>query len=296
MQHIEHFREYAGPIRPLLGEMTNGFEQCPGVALEQRLQYAIDLTVIKRAEHRPHIGGQHLALTEGDRLVGQAHGIAHRTVRGATKQPQRIFLERNVLDAKHMGQVLNDSLRRHVFQRELQAARQDGHWQLLRIGGREQELDVGRRLFEGLEQRIERVRREHVYFVDQVDLVASAARRVLHVVQQFARVLDLGAACGVHLDQIDEAPLVDLPADRTLPAGCGTDARLAVQALGDDPRDRRLADAAGTGEQIGMVQALIVQRVDQGLEHMRLADHFAERARTPFTCKNLITHNTIAGN
>ena len=105
-----------------------------------------------------------------------------------------------------MGQVLNDSLRRHVFQRELQAARQDGHWQLLRIGGREQELDVGRRLFEGLEQRVERVRREHVYFVDQVDLVASTTRRVPHVVQQFARVLDLGAACSVHLDQVDEAP------------------------------------------------------------------------------------------
>gem|GEM_PF-3701546 len=44
-----------------------------------------------------------------------------------------------------------------------------------------------------------------------------------------------------------------------------------------------------------MVQALIVERIDQGLEHMGLADHFAERARTPFTCKNLITHNTIAG-
>jgi hypothetical protein len=28
---------------------------------------------------------------------------------------------------------------------------------------------------------------------------------------------------------------------------------------------------------------------------MGLADHFAERARTPFTGKNLITHNTIAG-
>jgi len=39
-----------------------------------------------------------------------------------------------------------------------------------------------------------------------------------------------------------------------------------------------------------MVQALTVQGVDQSLEHMRLADHFAERARTPFTCKNLITH------
>ena len=48
--------------------------------------------------------------------------------------------------------------------------------------------------------------------------------------------------------------------------------------------------AAGTGEQVGVVQALAVQGVDQSLEHMGLANHLAEAARAPFTCKNLITH------
>lgn len=131
---------------------------------------------------------------------------------------------------------------------------------------------------------------EHVHFVDQVDLEAPTAGRVLHVIEQFAGVFDLGTAGGVDFDQVDEAALVDLPAHRTGAAGRGGDARLAVQAFGDDTGNGSLAHATSTREQVGMVQALVVQGIDQGLEHMGLADHFAERARTPFTCKNLITH------
>ena len=127
---------------------------------------------------------------------------------------------------------------------------------------------------------------ENVHFVDQVDLVAPAARRVLHVVEQLAGILDLGPARGVHFDQVDEAAFVDFATDRAFAARRGADPGLAVQALGQDPRDGGLADPAGTGEQVGMVQPLVVQGVDQSLEHMGLADHFTEGTGTPFTRKN----------
>ena len=97
--------------------------------------------------------------------------------------------------------------------------------------------------------------RQHVHFVDQVDLVAAARRRVLHVVEQLARVVDLGARGRVDLDQVDEAALVDLAAGAALAAGLRADARLAVQRLGEDARDRRLADAARAGEQERVVDA-----------------------------------------
>ncbi|MNZ86193.1 hypothetical protein D3C78_1050100 [compost metagenome] len=294
MQHIENLGQHPGPIRPLFGQMTHRLEQRARVALQQRLQHAVDLAMIEGTEHRPHIGGQHLALAEGNRLIGQAHRVAHRAVGGTPQQPQRIHFEGDLLDGQHMGQVLDHPLRRHVLQRELQAARKDGDRQLLRVGGGEQELDVGRRLFEGLEQGVERVRGQHVHFVDQVDLVAAAAGRVLHVVEQLAGVLDLGPAGGIHLDQVDETPLVDLPAYRALAARRRADALLAIQALGQDACDGGLTHATGAREQIGMVQPLVVQRIDQGLEHMGLADHFAERARTPLTGKNLITHRIVS--
>ncbi len=239
--------------------------------------------MIQGAEHAAHVLGEHLAFAKSDRLVGQAHGIAHRAVSGAAEQPERIRLEGYVFRSQHMGQVLDHPFRRHVLQRELQATRKDGDGQLLRIGGGQQELDVRRRLFERLQQRVEGMRREHVHFVDQVDLEASAAGRVLHVVQQLAGVFDLGAARGVDFDQVDETAFVDLTAYRALSTRRGADAGFAVQTLGDDPRDGGLAHPACAGEQVGVVQALAVQRVDQGLEHVRLPDHFAERARTPFS-------------
>ncbi|MCY1311089.1 hypothetical protein D9M70_613540 [compost metagenome] len=129
-----------------------------------------------------------------------------------------------------------------------------------------------------------------MHFVDQVDLVAAAAGRVLHVVEQFAGIFHLGAAGGVHFDQVDETALIDLPAHRALAARRGADAGLAIQAFGENARDGGLANAPGAGKEIGVVQALVVQCIDQGFQHMSLPDHFAERARTPFACKNLITH------
>ncbi|KPY82369.1 Uncharacterized protein ALO94_05556 [Pseudomonas syringae pv. spinaceae] len=290
VQHVENFREYAIPVRPLLGQMAHGFQHTTGVTFQQRGQHIENLAVIQRAEHGAHVGRHDLAFTKGNRLIGEAHGIAHRTVGSAPEQPQRVIFKRHVFDAQHVGQMLDNALGRHVFQGKLQAARQNGRRQLLRISGGQNELDVGRRLFKRLEQGIERVAGEHVHFVDQVDLEASATGRVLHVVQQLAGVFDLGAAGGVDLDQVDKTAFVDLLAHRTGAAGRRGDAGFAVQALGDDPRNGGLADASRTCKQIGVVQALAVQRVDQGLEHMGLADHFAERARTPFTCKNLITH------
>src|SRR5690606_41763888 len=61
-------------------------------------------------------------------------------------------------------------------------------------------------------------------------------------------VLDLGTARGVDLDQVNEAPLVDFPAGRADPAWLGTDPRLAVKALGQDPRYGGHAHPTGTGK------------------------------------------------
>ena len=126
-----------------------------------------------------------------------------------------------------------DLRRRQALEVELQAARQHRHRQLLRVGGGEQEFHVRRRLLERLQQRVERVRREHVHLVDEVHLVAAAGRRVLHVVEQLAGIVDLGARGRIDLDEVDEAAGIDLAAARACAAGLGRDAGLAVEALGE---------------------------------------------------------------
>ena len=68
------------------------------------------------------------------------------------------------------------------------------------------------RLLQRLQHRVEGVAREHVHFVDDVDLEAAGGRRVQRVLQQLAHVVDLGVGRGVELEQVDEAPGVDLRA------------------------------------------------------------------------------------
>ena len=86
------------------------------------------------------------------------------------------------------------------------------------IGRREDEEARRWRLFEGLEQRVEGLLRQHVHLVDQVHLVASAQRHVGRLVAQLADVVDPRVGGGVDLDQVD------------LAAGVGGQAALALAA------------------------------------------------------------------
>ena len=75
----------------------------------------------------------------------------------------------------------------------------------------------------------------------------------------------------------------------------GADAAFAVERLGEDARYRGFAHAARTGKQVGVMQALVIQRIDQGTQHVFLTDHFSKFARPPFARQNLIAHELSAG-
>ena len=64
----------------------------------------------------------------------------------------------------------------------------------------------------------------------------------------------------------------------------------AVQALGQNPGNRGLAHTARPCQQIGMVQTAFVQCVAQGFDNVFLTDQIGKGFRTPFSCKNLISH------
>ena len=67
----------------------------------------------------------------------------------------------------------------------------------------------------------------------------------------------------------------------------------AVQALGQDARDRGLADATRAGEQIGVVQALLFKRVRECPNHVFLADQFLECPGAVFARENLVAHGNL---
>jgi hypothetical protein len=88
-------------------------------------------------------------------LIEQAQCIAHAALGRACNHAQRIRLELDVLLLADECEPLENHRRWEALEAELQAARQHRDGQLLRIGGREQELHMRRRLFQRLQQRIE---------------------------------------------------------------------------------------------------------------------------------------------
>ena len=181
--------------------------------------------------------------------------------------------------------------RRQRFQVELQTARQHRHRNLLRIGRGQHEAHVLGRLLERLQHRVERGLGQHVHFVDQVDLVAADGRRVARVVENLPHVVDAGVGRGVELEQVDEAPGVDLGARRADAARRGGDARHAIEALGEDARDRGLAHPAGAGQQVRVVNAAARQRIGERRHHVLLAGQLRERHRPPLAREDLVTHS-----
>jgi len=109
------------------------------------------------------------------------------------------------------------------------APREDRRRDLARIGRREHEHDVRRRLLEGLQECIERGLGELMDLVDDVDLVLAARRRVLDVLAERPDLFDAPVRGAVDLDHVDERAGQSLDAHRALAARLGARTRGAEQ-------------------------------------------------------------------
>src|SRR5207244_12790425 len=119
------------------------------------------------------------------------------------------------------------------------------------IRRREHEDDVRRRLLQSLQERIEGRLGQLVDLVDDVDLVAPARRRVLHVLAQRPDLFDASVRGAVDLDHVDERPGQALDAYGALAAGLGARTRRAEQGARQQARRRGLAAAARARESVG---------------------------------------------
>ena len=99
--------------------------------------------------------------------------------------------------------MVHQKRRVDAAQIETLTAREHRHRHLADFGGRENELCVRRRLFQRLEQRVEGRARQHVHFVEDVDLVARAHRRVADRVVDLPHVVDTVMRGGIHLQYVE---------------------------------------------------------------------------------------------
>ena len=210
-------------------------------------------------------------------LVEQRLGVAHRAFRGPGDQGEGFAFDPRALGFGDSREIAGDDRGLDAAQIEPLAAREDGHRDLADLGGGEDELGVRRRLLEGLEQGVEGVRREHVHFVDDVDLVAGLGGGVADTVDQLAHLVDLGAAGGVEFEDIEVPALDDRPAVPALD-GQMSKARLAhgvalvVERPGEQAGGGGLAYPANAREHESVGDAAAGKGVGQGPDHGFLAD------------------------
>ena len=199
-----------------------------------------------------------------------------------------VFLGRDIGEMRHQHVGIDPA------QIEALAARQHRDRHFSDFGGGEHEFGVLRRLFQRLEERVERRGREHVDFVDDVDLVAGAGRRIAHAVVDLAHVVDAGMGCGVHFQHVHVPAFHDRlamharhrhvdgrPLHRSV-------RQFVIQRAGENSRGGGFSDAAHPGQDPGLRNPAGFEGVRNGADHGVLADQIVEAGGTVFPRQHAI--------
>ena len=154
---------------------------------------------------------------------------------------------------------------------------------------------MGRRLFDRLQQRVERTGRKLVHLVDDEHLVAVTHRCDREPRDDdLAHVLDLRMRGGVDFQHIDVAPRGDLQTRVALAAGVGGRSGHTVQCARQDTGGGRLAHPARAGEHERLGEPVHGDGVAQGLSDTPLPHHVIEPLRAPLARDYLIGHGMNA--
>ena len=123
-----------------------------------------------------------------------------------------------------------------------------------------------RRFLKRLQQRVERTGRQHVNFVDDVNLVAGRRRTIGNGINDFADIADTGPAGRVHFQDIHMTPLSDGDTMLTLSARIRRWAAVsvganAIHALRDDPGRCRFPGATNASHNEGLGDPVCLERI-----------------------------------
>ncbi len=236
-----------------------------GIVVDERLDEVVERQLL--AELAAGVGDQ---LERRQRVARRAGTLGDGGVDGVGRH-----VEPGV--GGHPADVLGEHVGRQQVEAEVLGAAADRVGHLLRVGGGEHEHDVARRLLQRLQQRGLGRLGEHVHLVEDVHLVTPGGAEV-GLLDEVAHRLDPVVAGGVELVHVVAHAALDVEARRALAARLAVDRALAVEHLGEDPRRRRLARAAGSGEQVRLPFAAAGDCVAQRPHDVILALDLGESA------------------
>ena len=91
-------------------------------------------------------------------------------------------------------------------------------------------------LFERFEHRIKRMARQHVDFVDHVDLETAHARRIHRLLEELGHFVDPSVRGGIKLEIVYKTALINRRACTANAARGRSDSRFAIQCFGQNTR------------------------------------------------------------
>ena len=202
--------------------------------------------------------------------------------RAGELQPQK--------DVDHAEDLLPDR-RYHRLRRErlLLGVRPPGApWPKLESARRlhargEDEDGVRGGLLERLQEGVERLVRQHVNLIDDVDLPLKLRGGEVHLLAEPPDVVDPPVRGPVDLDDVEGSIGDYRRADRTLVARLAVLPLRAVYGAGEDASDRGLSYPPLTGEQVCMGHLVRSDGVPERLHDLLLAYDLGEPLRTPST-------------
>ena len=287
LQQVSH---QSAEFLPLPGESVEFSQHLRGVSREDGVRQREQLFLRRQAEHREHIAFIDVVTTKTDELIERRLCVAHAALRAAGDRVKRLLGGVHVFVPANVLEMFRDKVDRDAPQVVALAARHDRRQHLLRLGGGEHELHVLGRFLQRLEQRIERLLREHVHLVDDVDFKLRRGRRVHHRVTQFADFIDATIAGAIDLQHVHRPPPGDLLCLGVVIREIDLRAVGAVEALGKNPCERGFAGTPWPTKKIRVRDPVGADGVGQRLADVILTDNIAEPLRTVFASYDLVRH------
>jgi len=135
---------------------------------------------------------------------------------------------------------------------------------------------VGGGFFERFQQRVERIGRQHMDFIDDIDFIFDIAGEIFDFIAEFPDIVDAGIAGGVDFDDVADRSVLDPQAIGADVARIGDGGVFAVDRFRKNTGDRGFSGSARSGEQIGVGDLIVFQGVFQRGRDMFLTGHFVE--------------------
>ena len=278
-QALEEVLDEAPRVVPRGDDAVHHAEDPGAVGRGDRIDALVEHGRVRVAEERDGALVVDLAVDgAADELVHDGEGVAHGASAGAGDEREDSRADLHALGLAQVAEVALEDVRRDEPEGVVVGAGADGPDDLLRLGGREDELDVSRGLLDELEQGVEALGGDHVGLVEDEDLEAVPGRGEGGALAQVAGVVDAVVAGGVDLDDVEAAGAAgrEVPAGGALAAGGVRRVLLAVEATGEDTGGGGLAAAARAGEEIGVGDLVRAQRRHERGGHVVLPDDVLE--------------------